>query len=142
MVSSVFEPVGLGPLRLRNRLVKAATFEGRTPAALVSDDLVDFHRAVAAGGVAMTTLAYVAVAPEGRTHREQIFLREAALPGLARLADAVHAEGAAISAQLGHAGPVANGRSNGLQALAATAAPSACTASVRRRRPGRAPSRR
>ena len=76
----MFEPVGLGPRRLRNRLVKAATFEGRTPAALVSDDLVDFHRAIAAGGVAMTTLAYVAVAPEGRTHREQIFLREAALP--------------------------------------------------------------
>lgn len=124
MVTSVFEPVGLGPLRLRNRLVKAATFEGRTPAALVSNDLVDFHRAVAAGGVAMTTLAYVAVAPEGRTHREQIFLREAALPGLARLVDAVHAEGAAISAQLGHAGPVANGRSNRVPALAPSPMPS------------------
>ncbi|WP_203231211.1 hypothetical protein [Nocardioides caldifontis] len=37
----------------------------------------------------MTTLAYVAVSPEGRTHRDQVYLREAALPGLRRLTDAV-----------------------------------------------------
>ena len=124
MVAAVFEPVQLGPVTLRNRLVKAATFEGRTPAAVVSPELIEFHRAIAAGGIAMTTVAYVAVAPEGRTHREQIFLREAALPGLARLADAVHAEGARISAQLGHAGPVANGRSNHCQAIAPSRMPS------------------
>lgn len=124
MVASLFEPVQLGPITLRNRLLKAATFEGRTPAAVVSPELVDFHRAIAAGGVGMTTVAYVAVAPEGRTHREQIFLREAALPGLRTLVDAVHAEGAAISAQLGHAGPVANGRSNHCQAISPSRMPS------------------
>ena len=69
-------------------------------------------------------MAYVAVAPEGRTHREQVFLREAALPGLRRLTDAVHAEGAAVAAQIGHAGPVANGRSNGVHAIAPSAMPS------------------
>src|SRR5581483_3551435 len=37
-----------------------------------------------------------------------LLLRPEAVPGLARLADAVHGEGAAISAQIGHAGPVAN----------------------------------
>jgi 2,4-dienoyl-CoA reductase-like NADH-dependent reductase (Old Yellow Enzyme family) len=121
---TVFEPVQLGPVTLRNRILKAATFEGRTPAAVVSPELVDFHRDLAAGGVAMTTLAYVAVAPEGRTHREQIFLREAAMPGLARLTDAVHTEGARVAAQLGHAGPVANGRSNHCPALAPSAMPS------------------
>jgi 2,4-dienoyl-CoA reductase-like NADH-dependent reductase (Old Yellow Enzyme family) len=121
---SVFEPVRLGPITLRTRLVKAATFEGRTPAAVVSPELIDFHRAIAAGGVGMTTVAYVAVAPEGRTHREQIFLREAAMPGLGRLTDAVHAEGALVAAQLGHAGPVANGRSNRSQAIAPSRMPS------------------
>ena len=35
-------------------------------------------------------------------------------PGCARLADAVHATGAAVAGQVGHAGPVANGRSNGV----------------------------
>ena len=43
----------------RNRFIKAATFEGRTPDALVTDDLIDFHREMAAGGVGMTTVAYL-----------------------------------------------------------------------------------
>jgi 2,4-dienoyl-CoA reductase-like NADH-dependent reductase (Old Yellow Enzyme family) len=117
-------PATLGPVRLRNRVLKAATFEGRTPDALVSDDLVEFHAGFARGGIGMTTVAYLAVAPEGRTHREQIFVRDEALPGLARLADAVHEAGAAINGQLGHAGPVANGRSNGVRAITASKMPS------------------
>lgn len=120
----VFAPARLGPVRLRNRVVKAATFEGVTPHALVTDALVEHHRAIARGGVAMTTVAYLAVAPEGRTDRHQIYLREAAMPGLRHLADAVHEAGAAVCAQIGHAGPVANGRSNGVPALAASAMPS------------------
>ncbi|GII01446.1 NADH:flavin oxidoreductase [Planobispora takensis] len=113
----VFAPARLGPINLRNRLIKAATFEGRTPQALVSDDLVEFHRRMAAGGVGMTTVAYCAVAPEGRTQRRQIWMRPEAVAGLRRLAEAAHAEGAAVSAQIGHAGPVANPASNRLPAL-------------------------
>ncbi|MCC6337033.1 MAG: NADH:flavin oxidoreductase [Myxococcales bacterium] len=113
----VFSDAKLGPLTLRNRVIKAATFEGLTPDALVTDALVDFHRRHAAGGVGMTTVAYCAVAPEGRTERRQLWMRPDALPGLRALTDAVHAEGAAISAQLGHAGPVADALSNGLPAL-------------------------
>ena len=120
----VFAPAALGPVRLRNRVLKAATFEGRTPDGLVTDELVDYHLAVARGGAAMTTVAYLAVAPEGRTDRHQIHLREAAGPGLLRLTEAVHGEGAATAAQIGHAGPVANGRSNRRQALAASRLPS------------------
>jgi 2,4-dienoyl-CoA reductase-like NADH-dependent reductase (Old Yellow Enzyme family) len=124
VVPDVFSPVTLGPVRLRNRVVKAATFEGRTPDALVTEELVDFHAALAHGGVAMTTVAYLAVAPEGRTHRQQIWLRDEALDGLRRLTDAVHGGGGAVAAQIGHAGPVANGRSNGVHALAPTRMPS------------------
>lgn len=116
--ADVFSPAQLGPVRLRNRIIKAATFEARTPGALVSDDLIAFHRAMAAGGVGMTTMAYCAVSPGGRTDASALWMRPEALPGLRRLAEAVHAEGAAISAQIGHAGPVANARSNKATALA------------------------
>lgn len=124
MVPDVFSPVTLGPVRLRNRVVKAATFEGRTPHGQVTDELVDFHLAPARGGVGLTTVAYLSVAPEGRTHREQIVVGEDTRAGLARLAAAVHEAGAAIAGQVGHAGPVANGRSNGVHALSASRMPS------------------
>ncbi|HEY8515964.1 MAG TPA: NADH:flavin oxidoreductase [Candidatus Binatia bacterium] len=102
-----FAPAQLGPLRLRNRFLKAATFEGMARDNLVTDRLIDFHRTMAAGGVAMTTVAYLAVSEDGQGAPAEIVVRPAAVPGLRRLADAVHSEGAAISAQIGHAGPVA-----------------------------------
>lgn len=100
----VFTPYQLGPVRLRNRTVKAATFENLAPDGRVSDELVAFHERVAAGGVGMTTLAYVSASPEGRTYRDQLVTTPETVPGLARLTDAVHAEGAAACLQLGHAG--------------------------------------
>lgn len=125
-------PADLGPIRLRNRVIKSATFEGMTPNALVSDDLIDFHARVSAGGIGMTTVAYLAVAPEGRTERDQIYWREEALPGLERLTNAVHTEGAKVSAQIGHAGPVANSRSNKLPSLAPSARPNPLSMSLDR----------
>ncbi|THC55174.1 NADH:flavin oxidoreductase [Streptomyces sp. A1499] len=113
----VFAPARLGPLRLPNRIIKAATFEGMAPDSLVTDELIDYHRRPAAGGVAMTTVAYCGVVPEGRTHRGQLWMRPEALPGLRRLTAAVHETGAAVAVQLGHAGPVADARSNGAPAL-------------------------
>ncbi|MCV7279230.1 NADH:flavin oxidoreductase [Mycolicibacterium flavescens] len=115
---NVFSPAKLGPVTLRNRIIKAATFEASTPDALVTDELINYHRLPAAGGVGMTTVAYCAVAPGGRTDGWQIWMRPEAVPGLKRLTEAVHAEGAAISAQIGHAGPVANARTNKAGALA------------------------
>jgi 2,4-dienoyl-CoA reductase-like NADH-dependent reductase (Old Yellow Enzyme family) len=114
----VLAPATLGPITLRNRIIKAATFEGVTPNALVTDELIEYHRRPAAGGVGMTTVAYCAVSPGGRTESRQIWMRPDALAGLRRLTDAIHGEGAAISAQIGHAGPVADARSNKAKALA------------------------
>ncbi|TXS49414.1 NADH:flavin oxidoreductase [Streptomyces sp. OR43] len=113
----VLSPAQLGPLKLRNRVIKAATYEGLSHKSLVTQDLVDFHVAYARGGVGMTTVAYCAVAKEGRTDRHQIHWTDEAMPGLRVLTDAVHAEGAAISAQIGHGGPVANPKGNGAPAL-------------------------
>ncbi|MDP5310513.1 NADH:flavin oxidoreductase [Streptomyces poriferorum] len=113
----VLAPARLGPLKLRNRVIKAATYEGLSHKSLVTQDLVDFHVAYARGGVGMTTVAYLAVAKEGRTDRHQIHWTDAAMPGLRVLTDAVHAEGAAVSAQIGHGGPVANPKGNGAPAL-------------------------
>lgn len=113
-----FAPARLGPVTLRNRVIKAATSEGRSPHGMVTDDLIDFHVAFAEGGVGMTTVAYCCVSKEGASAPGQILMSSAALPGLRKLADAVHGAGAAISAQLGHAGVVAQKRLTGVTAVA------------------------
>jgi len=104
-----FAPATLGPVTLRNRFIKAATFEGMAPGGVVSDGLVAFHRAMGEGGVGLTTLAYCAVSEDGQGAPNEIVVREAALSGLQRLTDAVHRTGAAAAIQLGHAGPVSAG---------------------------------
>ncbi|VEG54937.1 NADH:flavin oxidoreductase [Mycolicibacterium aurum] len=113
-----FAPVQLGPVRLRNRIVKAATSEGRSPDGRVTDDLIDFHRTFAEGGVGMTTVAYCCVSPQGASAPGQIVMDTDALPGLRKLTDAVHGAGAAVSAQLGHAGVVAPKKLTGVTAMA------------------------
>jgi len=114
----IWEPARLGPLTLRNRIVKAATFEGVMPRGRVTDRLVDFHAEVARGGAALTTVAYCAVSPGGRVHANTLVLDRARVPDLRRLTDAVHAEGGLVAAQIGHAGLVANTLSNRTKTLA------------------------
>lgn len=111
-------PARLGPLTLRNRIIKAATYEHATKRGIVSDHLIRFHADHAAGGVGMTTVAYCAVSRDGTTDGAQITWSDDAMPGLRRLTDAVHSHGAAVSAQIGHAGPVADPRRTKSPALA------------------------
>ena len=116
-----FEPYDLGPVRLRNRIIKAATFEGLMPRGSVSRELIDFHVDVARGGAAMTTVAYCAVSKGGRVNRHSLVFTEELVPELVTLTDAVHAEGAAISAQLGHSGLVAQAQSKKYPSMAPSA---------------------
>ncbi|WP_236684872.1 hypothetical protein [Mycobacterium lepromatosis] len=42
-----FSRAQLDPFTLCNRVIKAATFETRTPDALVNDDLIEYHQQTA-----------------------------------------------------------------------------------------------
>lgn len=104
MDSKLFTPVRLGPLTLRNRTIRSAAFESMCPGNKPSEQLLEYHRSVAAGGVGMTTVAYAAVTRSGLSFDRQLWMRPEIVPGLRRLTDAVHAEGAVASIQLGHCG--------------------------------------
>ena len=104
MDSLLFTPVTLGPLTLRNRSIRSAAFESMCPGNVPSPQLLDYHRSVAAGGVGMTTVAYAAVTRSGLSFDRQLWMRPEIVPGLRELTDAVHAEGAVASIQLGHCG--------------------------------------
>lgn len=101
---AVFTAGRIGPLSLRNRTIKTATYEGMTPSGVPSAALVEHHRAIAEGGVGMTTVAYCAVSPDARTFAEQMVMDDDNVGRLRVLTDAVHSEGAAVSLQLGHCG--------------------------------------
>jgi 2,4-dienoyl-CoA reductase-like NADH-dependent reductase (Old Yellow Enzyme family) len=100
----MFEPWRLGPLELRNRVIKAATNEGMAKAGVPSKLLVEHHRRIAAGGAALTTVAYCAVSPDGRTFENQVVLNTDTVGHLRALTDAVHRENGAVSAQITHGG--------------------------------------
>lgn len=102
--SKLFTPVTLGPLTLRNRTIRSAAFESMCPGNVPSDALLNYHRSVAAGGIGMTTVAYAAVTQSGLSFDRQLWMRPEIIPGLRKLTEAVHAEGAAAGIQLGHCG--------------------------------------
>ncbi len=106
---SPFDPITIGPLTLRNRFIKSGANEAMCLDGRPTRALVKHHRDLAAGGVGMTTVAYMSVAPEGRTLPNQIWMRPEVLPDLRVLTAAVHAGGAAISAQITHGGSFVTG---------------------------------
>jgi 2,4-dienoyl-CoA reductase-like NADH-dependent reductase (Old Yellow Enzyme family) len=113
----LFAPVRLGPIEARNRFVKCATYETRSSRGLVTDELIAWHREFAEGAVGMCTLAYCAVAGDGRTFPDQIVIRDEAAAGFRRFADAMHAAGARAAIQLGHAGWFADPHATGVRPL-------------------------
>lgn len=102
--SQVFTPVKIGPVTLRNRVIRSAAFENMAYGNRPSQDLFNYHTAVARGGVGMTTLAYASVNRSGLSFDGQLWMREEIVPELRKITDAVHEAGAKCSIQLGHCG--------------------------------------
>ena len=102
--SLLFTPAQLGPITLRNRTIRSAAFEGMCENNSPTQQLKDYHTSVARGGIGMTTIAYSAVTRSGLSFPRQLWMRQEIVPQLRDLTDAIHAEGAKVSIQLGHCG--------------------------------------
>lgn len=109
-MSELFSPYRIGPIELRNRTIRSAAFEGMCENNSPSQSLFDYHTAVARGGIGMTTVAYAAVCRSGLSFERQLWMREEIVPDLRKLTDAIHAEGAKASIQLGHCGNMSHRR--------------------------------
>ena len=119
-MSEIFTPYKLGPIELRNRTIRSAAFEGMGKNNGPTEELFNYHRAVAKGGIGMTTVAYAAVCRSGISFDSQLWMREEIVPELKRLTDAVHAEGAKASIQLGHCGNMTHRRTCGQMPIGAS----------------------
>lgn len=108
--SGPFSPGRLGSRTLKNRIIKAATFEGMTRDGVPGERLRGFHRRLAEGGVAMTTLAYCATEADGRLADDMMYLHEGVEAPLRTLVAEVQAAGALVSAQMVHCGNFSRNR--------------------------------
>lgn len=106
--SRVLKPFQLRGLKLRNRIIRAAAFDGEQ-----EEDCIATHVGMAKGGVGMTTVAYCCVSPNGKTFDGQLVMEDTRKEFLTRLAGQVHLHGAAISAQLTHGGSFSDRESIG-----------------------------
>ncbi len=103
---AVFEPTTIRGMTLKNRLVRSATWEGMAePDGAVNDRLIDLYQRLARGGVGLIISSYLYIQPEGKQYGGQIGVHSDHLvPGLSRLARAVHEAGGTIAAQIVHCG--------------------------------------
>src|SRR5690606_34127992 len=99
-----FSEARLNGLTLRNRLIKAATFENKSPGGVPSEDLIRFHERLGQGGIGMTTVGYCAAESDGRINEKMLYMDERIRPELQTLIKTVQATGAKVSGQLSHCG--------------------------------------
>jgi 2,4-dienoyl-CoA reductase-like NADH-dependent reductase (Old Yellow Enzyme family) len=106
---ALFAPLTLRGLTLPNRLVVAPMCQYSVSDGLVGDyHLVHLGR-FALGGFGLVLVEATAVTPEGRiSHGDVGLWSDEHVPGLARVADFLHAHGSAAGIQLAHAGAKAS----------------------------------
>lgn len=119
-MSKLFEPTDINGMKLANRFVRSATWEG-----MAADDgactprLMDLLAGLAKGGVGLIISSHAYVSPEGQAGPWQIGVyKDELIAGLAEMTAAVHDHGGKIVMQLAHAGYFANAGLTGHTPLA------------------------
>jgi len=102
----LFTPGNIGSLKLANRLVRSATAECMADAdGHPTPRMGAFYRELAQGGVGLLITGHFYVHASGKAHAEMTSIEsDEMVPGLAKLAEAVHEEGGRVVAQINHAG--------------------------------------
>jgi len=93
-------------MHLKNRLVKSATYEAMAAEdGSVTDQLIDMYTSLAKGGVGLIITGYAYIQENGHCMPLQTgVFSDDNIPGLQKLADAVHEEGGTIALQIAHSG--------------------------------------
>jgi 2,4-dienoyl-CoA reductase-like NADH-dependent reductase (Old Yellow Enzyme family) len=122
-MSKLFESTEIKGLKLSNRFVRSATWEGMAgDDGSVTQALVDLMARLAEGGVGLIISSHAYIKPEGQAGPKQLGVyQEALVPGLGQMTRAVQEQGGRIVLQLAHAGGFANSKLTGQTPLAPSA---------------------
>jgi 2,4-dienoyl-CoA reductase-like NADH-dependent reductase (Old Yellow Enzyme family) len=106
MFPKLFAPGRIGSLELPNRVVFAATSsELADKDGFVGDDLVEYYAERARGGTGLIVVEATYIEQEGkRLHHNAMLHDDCFIPGLRKVVQAAHAEGARMALQLNHGG--------------------------------------
>lgn len=116
------QPISLGSLTLKNRLVLPSMATEKSDKGQVTQALVDYYGDMALSGPALIIQEHCFVSSEGRASVHQIAFDERAdLDGLKRITAAVHQHHVPILAQLSHAGSAAHKALTGQEPLGPSA---------------------
>src|SRR5665648_10830 len=126
-MSILFSPAQIGTLQLRNRLVMTPMHLGYSPKGVVNDQLIEFYRVRARGGVGLIIVGGCGIDRIGNAFGMTQLDDDRFIPGLRQLVDAVHAEGAKIVPQLYQAGRYAHSAMTGQPSVAPSPIPSRLT---------------
>lgn len=119
MINKLFQPISLGPVGLRNRVVMTAINLQYTPGGEVTDRLVEFYAARARGGVGLIVVGGAEINDQASGRDLMLSIKDDRyLPGLRRLGDSIHREGAKTAIQLYMAGAYSFCGLKGLPTLA------------------------
>lgn len=104
----LFEPFEINDLTLRNRVAMAPMTRNFSPGNVPGDDVVDYYRRRAEGGVGLLITEGTTVNHPAANGYENVpfFHGDDALAGWKKVVDAVHEAGGAIFPQLWHVGAV------------------------------------
>lgn len=116
-VKKLFEPIKIGKLELKNRIIMAAMVSNfSTKEGFVTDQLKSYHANIAKGGCALNVTEASYVSLEGKRIMYGLGAYDDKLiPGLRSLADSVHTEGGKIALQIFHGGRECSSEITGLQ---------------------------
>ncbi|KSZ56408.1 NADH-dependent oxidoreductase [Rhodococcus pyridinivorans KG-16] len=121
------QPLDFGPVRLRNRFVSAPMERNYcAPDGGMTDEYIAYLERRAAGGAALvfTEASYVRADGKGRI-RQMGVDDDDRIPGIARMAEALHAHGALVGVELNHGGRTAQGTVSGFVPVAPSQIPCA-----------------
>lgn len=126
-MSRLFSPAQIGTLKVRNRLIMTPLHLGYCPEGEVTDRLIEFYRSRARGGVGLIIVGGCGIDKIGNAFGMPQLDEDRYIPGLIRLIEAVHSEGAKIVPQLYQAGRYAYSAHTGQPPVAPSAIPSRLT---------------
>ena len=119
-MADLFDQTIINGMKLRNRLVRSATWEGMCEAdGRPTDRLINCYRNLAKGGVGLIISGYTFVRPDGKHLPFKMGIHTDDFKAEMRaITDAVHDEGGSICVQLVHAGGQTDSATAGRRPLA------------------------